>query len=168
MRRTSSRQAERQAPLPCHSICPTTRSNHDEPVIPIRRPISAQNGWPDEVQIKELPLLHRVDPRVNGDWHAPAPQSLNVNAMSGRKPVGHDPYFVGHLSRVRALAGLPRGSHMERRYFLNAGACEKPASSEPLAVVGEMTEYRHLHGIDAGWQRNLPKAAPPFAASNHP
>lgn len=40
---------------------------------------------------------------------------------------------------------------MERRYHLNTGVFERPASSEPLAVVCEMTERRRLQGFDAGW-----------------
>ena len=89
--------------FPVFRSAPTKRSDHDEPVIPIRRPISPQNGRPDEVQIKEVPLLHRVNPRVMAIG-APAPQQLYVTAMSRRKPAGHHPYIAEYLSRVHAMA----------------------------------------------------------------
>jgi hypothetical protein len=80
---------------------------------------------------------------------APAPQSLNVTAMSRLKPAGHDPYVAEiHPVSVRwpHCHGFSHGEAMSPQHWRLSEA----ASSEPLAVVYEMTERRRLQGFDAG------------------
>ena len=107
LRRTSSRQAERQPPPPHLSIGPDhekrpRRTRHPDPPTDF-----GANGWPNEVQIKDVPLLHRVDPRVNGDRRsraAVAQRDSNQPPQTGRARS----LCCRNLYRVRTMAALPR------------------------------------------------------------
>ncbi|WP_085027922.1 site-specific integrase [Ensifer aridi] len=111
-------------PLPCLSIhlgrTKTTRSDDNEHVLLIGRPVTALKRWLAEAAIKEGPVFRRIDQWGNIDRRALTPQSVNVILKSRAKQAGLDPaLFSAHGLRSGYLTeaanrGIPLPEAMQQ------------------------------------------------------
>lgn len=127
-------------PLPCLSIrlgrTKTTKSDDDEHVLLIGRPVTALKEWLDQAGINEGPVFRRIDQWGNIDRRALTPQAVNLILKDRCKQAGLDPaQFSAHGLRSGYLTeaanrGIPLPEAMQQslhksvtqaaRYFNNA------------------------------------------------
>lgn len=127
-------------PLPCLSIrlgrTKRTKSDDDEHVLLIGRPVTALKEWLDQAGINEGPVFRRIDQWGNIDRRALTPQAVNLILKDRCKQAGLDPaQFSAHGLRSGYLTeaanrGIPLPEAMQQslhksvtqaaRYFNNA------------------------------------------------
>ncbi|SFH31744.1 site-specific integrase [Ensifer sp. OV372] len=127
-------------PLPCLSIrlgrTKRTKSDDDEHVLLIGRPVTALKEWLDQAGINEGPVFRRIDQWGNIDRRALTPQAVNLILKDRCKQAGLDPaQFSAHGLRSGYLTeaanrGIPLPEAMQQslhksvtqaaRYFDNA------------------------------------------------